>query len=207
MKAEAARRPRDPESTREAILEAAFEEIYLHGFQAASLSRIVQRAGVTKGALYHHFANKQELGYAVFDEMIQRWFEETWFQPLRDCDDPIDCLLEIIQGLVEELTDDRVALGCPLNNLSQEMSPVDEKFRARTDRLNEHMRHAMADALRRGQRHGRVREDVDADAVAALILATRQGTISLCKSAHSAEVLRQSVKAFVPYLESLRTPA
>ena len=40
----------------------------MHGFQAASLSRILAQTGVTKGALYYHFSGKQMLGYAVLDD-------------------------------------------------------------------------------------------------------------------------------------------
>jgi len=58
-------RPRDPQATRQALLLAAFEEIHEQGFRAASLDRILERAGCTKGALYHHFENKTALGYAV----------------------------------------------------------------------------------------------------------------------------------------------
>jgi TetR/AcrR family transcriptional repressor of nem operon len=59
-----------PESTRRRILAAAFAEFYKNGFQGGSLNHIVATAGATKGALFHHFAGKQELGYAVVDEII-----------------------------------------------------------------------------------------------------------------------------------------
>ena len=48
--------------TREKIILAAFNEMYQSGFQAASLIRILKDSGITKGALYHHFENKIELG-------------------------------------------------------------------------------------------------------------------------------------------------
>ena len=56
---------------RRELLEAAFAEFHLHGFQAASLDAIVARAGVTKGALYHHFPDKSALGHAVIDEVVR----------------------------------------------------------------------------------------------------------------------------------------
>src|SRR6202044_3625075 len=65
-----ATRLRDPERTRERLLRAASREIYRSGFQSASLDRILVSAGVTKGALYHHFENKEALGYAVVEEVI-----------------------------------------------------------------------------------------------------------------------------------------
>lgn len=64
------RRSRDPERTRERLLQAAFREIYRSGFQSASLDTILAAAGVTKGALYYHFDSKEALGYAVVEEVI-----------------------------------------------------------------------------------------------------------------------------------------
>ena len=52
---------RDPQQTRTELLEAAYKEVYYHGFQAASLERILSNTELTKGALYHHFANKEAL--------------------------------------------------------------------------------------------------------------------------------------------------
>ena len=64
---------RAPEATRGKILNAAFLEFYKHGFQGGSLNHIVEMAGTTKGALFHHFPRgKQQLGYAVVDEVIGR---------------------------------------------------------------------------------------------------------------------------------------
>src|SRR5437867_7749611 len=61
-----------PETTRRKILHAAFEEFYRHGFQGGSLNHIVDTAGATKGALFHHFeGGKNDLGYAVVEEVIQ----------------------------------------------------------------------------------------------------------------------------------------
>ena len=47
-----------PAETRRRILEAAFAEMWRVGFRAASLEAILLEAGVTKGALYHHFRSK-----------------------------------------------------------------------------------------------------------------------------------------------------
>ncbi|MES2308852.1 MAG: TetR/AcrR family transcriptional regulator, partial [Verrucomicrobiota bacterium] len=60
--------PKHSDETRARIVQSAFEEVHRHGYQGASISQIIERAGITKGALFHHFKNKQELGYAVIDE-------------------------------------------------------------------------------------------------------------------------------------------
>ncbi|MCB5165709.1 TetR/AcrR family transcriptional regulator [Streptomyces bambusae] len=51
--------------TRQAILTAAAEVFDEVGYEAATISEILQRSGLTKGALYFHFASKEELAQAV----------------------------------------------------------------------------------------------------------------------------------------------
>ncbi|MFG2986926.1 ScbR family autoregulator-binding transcription factor [Streptomyces sp. NPDC048258] len=56
--------------TRRAILEAAAAVFDERGYEAATIADILSRAGVTKGALYFHFASKQELAQGVLDEQF-----------------------------------------------------------------------------------------------------------------------------------------
>ena len=56
-------------ATRAALLRAARELFGSKGYAATGREEIVDRAGVTRGALYHHFANKEEVFRAVFEEM------------------------------------------------------------------------------------------------------------------------------------------
>lgn len=69
-------RVRDAVRTRAALLDAAQEIFLRDGYAAAATEEIVVQAGVTRGALYHHFANKRELFRGVI-ERIQLAAEET----------------------------------------------------------------------------------------------------------------------------------
>ncbi len=84
---------RDSERTRERLLQAASREIYRSGFQSASLDTILAVAGVTKGALYHHFDSKEALGHAVIEEIIAPDVRGKWVSPLQNVKDPIDALI------------------------------------------------------------------------------------------------------------------
>ena len=86
------RRLRDPDATRDKLLQAAFEEIYRRGFQAASLDTILAKAGVTKGALYHHFPDKAALGYAVVDEVVKGLLLKRWGVLAPSTGDPVTAL-------------------------------------------------------------------------------------------------------------------
>src|ERR1700722_13144479 len=114
---------RDPERTRERVLQAAFRQVYRSGFQSAGLDAILAEAGVTKGALYYHFGSKEALGYAIVEEIIGPDNRGQWLGPLQKGRDPIQTLIGVVQEL--SVQPEVVRGGCPLINLAQEMSPLD----------------------------------------------------------------------------------
>lgn len=202
---------RAPDETRKKILNAAFMEFYIHGFQAGSLNNIVSAAGVTKGALFHHFANKQELGYAVIDEVIGTLQRVRWQDPVEGSDDPLTSMREALLAAYEqEMSGGPFAgllrHGCPLNNVSQEMSPLDEGIRERTNRLYTDWRGTIAQALKHGQDTGSVRPEINPEHAAAFIVAAHMGIFGTAKNSQSPEILRESAYGLLDYLESLRPP-
>ena len=199
------RRVRAPYVTRQKLLEAALEEIYRRGFQAASLDTILNRAGVTKGALYHHFPDKAALGYAVVDELVNDLLLERWLTVLRESPaDPLAALQQTLRLRATTLTAEEIELGCPLNNLAQEMSPLDEQFRRRIDATFAAWREGFASALARGQENGTVRRDVDPRKVAAFVVAAAEGSYGLAKTAGSRAMLRSNLEMLATFLDSLR---
>ncbi|MFZ0859840.1 MAG: TetR/AcrR family transcriptional regulator [Candidatus Sulfotelmatobacter sp.] len=193
---------RDPARTRERLLRAAFQEMHRSGFRSADLNAILAAAGVTKGALYYHFDNKEALGYAVVDEVLASISREKWVWPLQNAKNPIDALVGIVQGTSCRRED--IECGCSLNNLSQEMSPLNEGFRRRTAKLFKDWHDAIAVALRQGQKLGLVRSDVDAGETATFLIAAYEGFISLAKNSQDVRVLQAGQKSVIRLLESLR---
>jgi TetR/AcrR family transcriptional regulator, transcriptional repressor for nem operon len=193
---------RDPARTRESLLQAAFEEMHRSGFRGSDLETILRKVGVTKGAMYHHFDNKEALGYAVLDEVVAAVTEEKWLSPLRNAENPIDALIAIFES--GSLKPEHIRLGCPLNNMAQEMSPLDEGFRKRTARVFSAWHGALTTALREGQNRGIVRQDIDPDETASFLIAAYEGYISLAKCFQDASQLRGGEKTLVRYLETLR---
>ena len=199
-----ATRLRDPERTRERLLHAASREIYRSGFQSASLDTILAAARVTKGALYYHFENKEALGYAVVEEVISAHVHGSWVRPLQSVKDPIDALIGIVQSIPVRPED--VRGGCELNNLAQEMSPLDAGFRMRLETIFDAWREAVASVLREGQIHGSVRRDVEPTDAAGLLIAMVEGYSSLAKNAQDPKVIKAGIKNIVAWLSSLRQP-
>lgn len=195
---------RDPEQTRQMILAAAFEEIHEHGFQAASLDRILGKTNVTKGALYHHFPNKHALGLAVVDEIIGKDVDEWRISALKQHDDPFDAILLAAQAEVTSLTEQEMQRGCPLNNLIQEMSPLDADFRDHLQAIVRRWHKALTGVFQAGQRKRKVRSDVDCNAAAWFILSSYIGCIGLCKVLEKQEVLASIFSQATQYFNGLR---
>ena len=201
-------RVREPGVTRQKILGSAFQEIYRRGFQAASLDRIVADAGVTKGALYHHFPDKASLGYAVVDEVIRGHLLARWLGPLAEEEGgPLAALQRAFRVRAKEVQLHEVEFGCPLNNLAQEMSPLDEEFRSRIGAIFDQWRDGFAGAIERAKAKGTVRKDVNSRQVAAFLVAGIEGSFGLAKNAQSLEMFRSNMELLAEYLETLRAPA
>jgi TetR/AcrR family transcriptional repressor of nem operon len=199
------RPPKASDATRQKIVGAAFAEFYRNGFQGGSLNHIVETAGTTKGALFHHFSGKQELGYAVVDEIIEPLLMQRWLDPVVDSTDPIADIKRAFRKYVKEDIDSgNWVQGCPLNNLAQEMSPLDEGFRTRIDKLYTTWRHDYAAALAKGMKAGTVKEDVAPRSVAAMLVAAQMGIWGTGKSSQSKAVMMQATDAICDYLDSLK---
>ncbi|MBF0589147.1 MAG: TetR/AcrR family transcriptional regulator [Magnetococcales bacterium] len=195
---------KNPEETRKRLLKAAYEEIYLKGYQAASLSAILKGAGVTKGALYHHFPNKQALGYAVVEEVLQEEFSQSFLRFMFEKDDFVEGFqYALVKG--EEIEgEDLVVKGCPLNNLIHEMSPIDEGFRTRLDGVLQWVLTTFTQAIRNAQKKGQVRQDVNAEETALFIFAAMEGCVGLSKNAQSMEIFGRCSKSLAHYVQMLR---
>lgn len=194
---------RNPDLTRQQILNAAFCEIHRSGFQAASIANILGKTGLTKGALYHHFPTKQALGLAVIDEVVTDMLDKLVFKDLRDSEQPMETLLNIIDGIDLKLSADMVKLGCPLNNLMQEMSPLDEMFKDRLNAVLTIWQGTVEDALRRGLAQGTVKPDVDCKAAALFIVSAWEGCGGIAKNLQSPETFALCMKQLHGYVVGL----
>jgi TetR/AcrR family transcriptional regulator, transcriptional repressor for nem operon len=199
-------RLRDPERTRQRLLQAAFREVYRYGFQSAGIDTILAATNVTKGALYYHFESKEALGYAIIEEVVAELTRDRWLRPLQrgEDKDPIDALIGIVRALPSRPRN--VKSGCALVNLAQEMSLLDEQFRKRLEKIFHAWQEGITVALRRGQQQGTVRCDLVPEETASFLIAMVEGYEVLAKNAQDANVWNMGIRNIVGWLSSLRTP-
>lgn len=190
--------------TRERILARMFQDMHKYGFQGLRADKVVADMGITKGALYHYFPGKEAIGLAVIDEILRPAYLQFYQSLATRTDHPIDALQQHLQYLADTATEENISLGCPLNNLAQEMSPISESFRTHLQPVFDGMARAIALSLERGQAAGFVRQNAEPKAVAEFVVAALEGAYSTAKVKRSKLVFAQNVQQLQQYLEHFR---
>jgi TetR/AcrR family transcriptional repressor of nem operon len=198
-----AKKKRNLAHTRSEILTAAFDEIYANGFHASSLDAILERTALTKGALFHQFASKLELGYAVVDEVIVPMTLARWITPLDAFDNPLEGIISLVERNIGESPAAQLGLGCPLGNLIQEMSNTDAEFRRRLRRCVEIWIDGVAVHIERGRRAGYVRRSVKPRAVAEYVVVTIEGLFAVAKGLRDKSVVPGFVSSMRTFFETV----
>lgn len=175
------KKTRNLEKTRGLILSVTFLEVFKHGFQGVSIDDIVEKTKLTKGALYHQFPTKLDLGYALVDEVIKPMIIDRWITPLAQFENPIEGILTQMQKLIGDIDSKQLRLGCPLNNLVQEMAPIDAGFRKRLQAAL-HLWIAETDLqLQRAKKNGYLKAKIDTRAAAHFIVMAHEGFFGIIK--------------------------
>lgn len=183
---------------REEILRVAFWEVYTRGFQGVSVDEIVEKTALTKGAFYHHFPRKLDLGYALVDEVLTPMILDRWIRPLEAYQNPVQGILRQLEKCVRE-SPQHLRYGCPLNNLVQEMAPLDAGFKKRLEAalelwISETERH-----LLRAQANGVLGRRLKAREIAEFVVMAHEGFYGILKGAQGRvrfESLLRSLKLY-----------
>ncbi|TPM05891.1 TetR/AcrR family transcriptional regulator [Mesorhizobium sp. B2-3-11] len=185
----------DPEGMRRKVLDVAEVAFQARGYHASSLGDLMTAAGVSGGALHHHFPTKKALALAVIDERVAAAVEETWIAPVRQAASAREGVRQVFEAVAAELERQGFVRGCPLNNLAHELSLSDPEFRIALAGIFAAWRQAIADKIRADQREGR-EQGTDPEHFALVAVATYSGAMSLAKTEQHAGPLRICLAAF-----------
>jgi len=148
------------------MLAAAIDCFARHGYQGTSIDRIAREFGVTKGALYYHFRDKEDLLFAAVTERVGE-FERKVLRDAEPARDALTTLRRVVDSCFFHATvSNHRRFIITLMVEALDTNPrLSEEFR----RILRGMRSYLAEVVRRGQREGTIRADVDARAAAAMI--------------------------------------
>jgi TetR/AcrR family transcriptional repressor of nem operon len=195
---------RDPEKTRADILNAAFLEIYRRGFNGVGVRELAAKADVTIGAFFHYFPTKSHVGYAIVDEIIHVGIIDRWIKPLSAYKNPIQGILKCFKRNFDNWPDENVPFGCPLHNLTQELSGTDEFFKEKARAVLIDWIEKTKVHLKRAQEEGYLKRSVNIQELAEYIVAFQEGTFAMGKALNDRKIFDSMYNSFKQYLESLK---
>ncbi len=171
---------RNPEHTRQLIIDHALPIFNTKGYNAASLSDITSATGITKGAIYGNFKNKDELATASFERGAELVMGHLKKRITKHRNAP-DKLLSILDYYEEYIIEPPIPGGCPVLNSSIEADDNLPFLRSRVIRTVALIKDSLVKIINRGIVEGQVKRNVDADEFAISFYATIEGAISLSR--------------------------
>ncbi|MFZ2522289.1 MAG: TetR/AcrR family transcriptional regulator [Minisyncoccia bacterium] len=196
---------RNKEVTRKKILDTAFWLFYNKSFNDVSIDDITKVAGITKGALFHYFPNKKELGYAVVDEVLKPITIEKWIKPLEKFDNALEGILSCIDTHMIHSPKEYIPLGCPLNNLIQEVSNTDPIFRKKLSEVLDIWIDGINMHLKRSQKLGYIHKNQNIKFLAKFIVSSQEGAYGMSKGYQNSEIFKTLYESLEKYFQSIST--
>jgi AcrR family transcriptional regulator len=193
--------------TRQHIIEKAMQLFSVQGYFNTSIDSIVKAADLTKGGLYGHFRNKQEIWYAVYDECVRIW-KRVVFQGVRDISDPLARIERVIENSLKNYLGGGVFEGgCFLLNSLVELagqSPsmsnfVLAGFKSFAARLRLWLEEA--------EQKGMLREGLNLDEIANFLVISLNGAAPLYAASQDPAVWQQTMAQLHLYLRCLSKPS
>ena len=164
-------------NTRKNLIDSAFDEIYQKGYQGASLTTILKNAKVHKGSMYHFFENKKEMALVSIKEKIYERFVQRYSSIIALESGYLEAFIKSIK----DTTNRDFNKGCPIANIVQEMSNIDEDFKVLMEEIYQTFRKNIKDILDLAIKKDEMQK-CDTTKLALYIASTLEGAILSAKA-------------------------
>jgi TetR/AcrR family transcriptional regulator, transcriptional repressor for nem operon len=197
---------RNPEQTRTRIMDAAEALILDHGFAGTTVDSVIRKAGVTKGAFFHHFASKALLGHALVERFAAadaELFEHEMQRAERLSSDPLQQILIVIglyQEMMEELDEPYL---CLFASYCYQAQLFDDQTLEIIRAAFEHTRHLLLEKLEAVVTQRSPRIPIELESLADLVTVVFEGAFILARTMDAPEAISQQLQHYRNYLELL----
>ena len=195
-----------PSDARQRLIAAARDVIYAQSYEAASVDELCAAAGVNKSSFYHFFSSKQDLVLVALESQWQRLQEVLLKPAFADNLPPQEQIMRLFElmliGQQAQKQQSGHMYGCPVGNLTLEMSTLDEVLRERTAYYFQQWLNYFEQVLRKAKEQGIIPSTLDTALTAQALLAYLEGVLLLAKSYNDPTLiqsLRTGVLALMQY--------
>lgn len=188
------------EETRQEILAHTVGLFNRQGYAGVSLSQIMEATGLKKGGIYNHFASKEQLALDVFDYAVGK-VRERFKEGLTGKKTAGARLHAILAIMARYVTDPPVDGGCPVNNAAVDslytFPALQQRARAGMEELQQYIRSTVEKGVARSE----LQQDLDPDQVAAVMLASLEGALTMSKLYDDPVYMQRAVTHLAAYVD------
>lgn len=184
--------------TKDLLLEITFDEVFTYGYQGASVLKILEKAGLNKGSLYHYFKNKKEMVLTAIDIKSKEIFGRE-FELIVNGELPY---LENFEKMLIKSYDLISKRGCPLANLIQEMSNHDKDFEVLLKNKYDELRNMIENIIKKAIENNELYA-TDTKDLSLFILSFIEGNILTAKAFKDKNIYEKNIKYLFNHLKSL----
>lgn len=171
---------RNPEITKEKILRQSGQLFNTQGYKATSLRDITDATGLTKGAIYKHFDNKDELEVETLTHLSQQMFDLVRSR-VKEEKTAGAKLRSIFHYFETYISKPPLKGGCPLLNVAIEADDAHPQLRKRAMLILDILCDSIITILNNGMKHGQIKKDTDVNYLSTIIIASLEGAIMMSK--------------------------
>jgi TetR/AcrR family transcriptional regulator, transcriptional repressor for nem operon len=174
------KQPSKAQETKENILKQSATLFNQFGYAGSSMSDIMRVTGLQKGGIYNHFKSKDELALQAFDYAIAQGTQRSLIA-LKGKHHAIERLQALVAEFQNILDDPPIAGGCPILNTAVESDDAHPALRQRVQLAMDNWRSLIGKIVNKGIAKGEMRNSVEPDVVATILISTLEGAVMLSK--------------------------
>jgi len=190
--------------TRRKIITESLQLFSVKGYFNTSVSDILMACALTKGGLYGHFASKEDIWYAVYEEAVSIW-KAIVFKGIRNNSDPLKRIEKFIENDMRDyLGTDVFEGGCFFLNMLVELSGQSASMSKQILRGFVRLSGLLRSWLQEADQKGILRENLDLKEVSNFIIISLNGAAALYISSRDKNILDQTIRQLRFYIEQLK---
>lgn len=184
---------RDPQNTKETILRKSGVLFNTHGYKATSISDITGATGFTKGAIYRHFASKDQLEIETLIHLSHLMFDKLR-ERIKANHTAGEKLRAVFHYFESYISNPPVKGGCPILNAAIESDDSNPALRKTALKILTEMREAITNLLVKGIKYKQIRSGIDQEQYATMIIASLEGAIMMSKLCGNDDDIKRVIK-------------
>ncbi|ADV49983.1 regulatory protein TetR [Cellulophaga algicola DSM 14237] len=191
------------EFTKQLILNESFKLFYSNGFKSTSIDKVMLATKLTKGAFYHHYKNKKELGIAVISSKVKQRVYDGMIAPLYQPGNAIKILKNTFIERLKSFSILEKQHGCPMNNLINEIGDNETVYQIALKKIIEEWQAALIFLIDRGKSENSIKKNIESKAVAVYLISAFEGIRGIRKLYTDDAIIDEYISGLSIYLQNL----